>query len=100
MEVKPEPPIRSNRRHTPRRTSSRRNLEQEPYIAKYVPEHEQAGLARDGARLGVNKVGTWMNHVSIDIEATFRRVVTWKLTRGIEVDWSIGDRSYADFTKL
>ena len=43
-----------------------------------------AGLSRDGRKVGANRVGTGLNHVEIDEEATHTAA------RGVEVDdWRV-----------
>jgi hypothetical protein len=39
-----------------------------------------AGLSLDGTKRGANRVGTWLNHVKIDPEATNTQA------EGVEVD--------------
>ena len=52
-------------------------------VARHVPEapsSAMAGLSLDGTKRGANRVGTWLNHVKIDPEATNTQA------EGVEVD--------------
>jgi hypothetical protein len=70
----------------PTYTSSRRVAREAPApapIARHVPEapsSAMAGLSLDGTKRGANRVGTWLNHVKIDPEATNTQA------EGVEVD--------------
>ncbi|EOA82559.1 hypothetical protein ACJQWK_04919 [Exserohilum turcicum] len=41
-----------------------------PQAAPVVTSSVMAGLSKDGKKVGANRVGTWLNHVQIDPEAT------------------------------
>ena len=72
----------------PTYTSSRRVAREVPApapapVARHVPEapsSAMAGLSLDGTKRGANRVGTWLNHVKIDPEATNTQA------EGVEVD--------------
>ena len=52
-------------------------------VARHVPDapsSAMAGLSLDGTKRGANRVGTWLNHVKIDPEATNTQA------EGVEVD--------------
>lgn len=55
-----------------------------PPAARVVTASTMAGLSRDGTKRGANRVGTWLNHVEVDEEATHTA------PRGVEVDdWRV-----------
>jgi len=70
----------------PTYTSSRRVAREAPApapVARHVPDapsSAMAGLSLDGTKRGANRVGTWLNHVKIDPEATNTQA------EGVEVD--------------
>lgn len=88
-------PIITSAAHTPVRVpaprqsyfTSRRVAREAPapatisrHAAPEAPSSAMAGLSLDGTKRGANRVGTWLNHVKVDPEATNTQA------EGVEVD--------------